>query len=235
LTQPTDPLRAFAELGQIKLGETDVDGICDRIAGLARQTLPGADEVSVTLVRDGLARGCGATGGRAQRLDTLQYDGASGPCLQAAAEKINVRIADTAVEDGWDGWTAAAAALDIRAVLSVGMSIHDTVDGALTLYSETPGAFSAEVIVLARSLAEYGAAALANAHLYDSTASLAEHMRKAMERRAGIEQAKGIIMGERRCTPEQAFAILTRISQDSNRKLRDVASALVNKASNTAE
>jgi len=48
-----------------------------------------------------------------------------------------------------------------------------------------------------------------------------------MESRAVIEQAKGIIMGDRRCGADEAFAILTKISQDSNRKLRDVAAALV--------
>jgi AmiR/NasT family two-component response regulator len=55
-------------------------------------------------------------------------------------------------------------------------------------------------------------------------------VQKAIENRAVIEQAKGIIMGDRRCTPDQAFAILTKLSQDSNRKLRDVATALVEKA-----
>jgi AmiR/NasT family two-component response regulator len=34
-------------------------------------------------------------------------------------------------------------------------------------------------------------------------------------------------MAQRRCTADQAFSILTKVSQDSNRKLRDVAAALV--------
>jgi AmiR/NasT family two-component response regulator len=37
-------------------------------------------------------------------------------------------------------------------------------------------------------------------------------------------------MGDRRCTAAEAFAILTKLSQDTNRKLRDVAAALVTKA-----
>ena len=64
---------------------------------------------------------------------------------------------------------------------------------------------------------------MANAHLYDSTANLAHHMQAAMESRAVIEQAKGIVMGERRCSAEEAFAILVKVSEDTNRKLRDVA------------
>jgi AmiR/NasT family two-component response regulator len=57
-------------------------------------------------------------------------------------------------------------------------------------------------------------------------------MRKAMENRAVIEQAKGILMSERRCTADEAFTILSRISQDANRKLRDVAAALVEQTAN---
>jgi AmiR/NasT family two-component response regulator len=48
-----------------------------------------------------------------------------------------------------------------------------------------------------------------------------------MESRAGIEQAKGILMGQHRCSAEDAFRILVRLSQDTNRKLHDVAEALV--------
>jgi AmiR/NasT family two-component response regulator len=51
-----------------------------------------------------------------------------------------------------------------------------------------------------------------------------------MESRAVIEQAKGIIMGQRRCTADEAFRLLSKLSQDSNRKLREVAEALVAEA-----
>jgi AmiR/NasT family two-component response regulator len=52
-------------------------------------------------------------------------------------------------------------------------------------------------------------------------------MQTAMEHRAVTEQAKGITMRERRCAPNEAFAMLTTLSQNSNRKLRDIAAALV--------
>ena len=48
-----------------------------------------------------------------------------------------------------------------------------------------------------------------------------------MENRTVIEQAMGIIMAERRCTPDEAFAILSKLSQDTNRKVREVAMTLV--------
>ena len=114
--------------------------------------------------------------------------------------------------------------------LSIGLPIEDQVIGALNVYAEKVYAFDDDAIVLAQTFAGYAAVALANAHLYDTTATLAQQMQAAMESRAVIEQAKGIIMGERRCTADEAFAILTKVSQDSNRKLRDVAAALVARA-----
>ena len=39
----------------------------------------------------------------------------------------------------------------------------------------------------------------------------------------------------RRCTAEEAFRILVKVSQDTNRKLRDVATALVDQAANPVQ
>ena len=61
------------------------------------------------------------------------------------------------------------------------------------------------------------------AHLQDEIAGL----RTAMESRAAIEQAKGVIMAQRRCDAQQAFHYLVLASQRSNRKLRDIAEEIV--------
>ncbi|MGN6472684.1 MAG: ANTAR domain-containing protein [Mycobacteriales bacterium] len=48
-----------------------------------------------------------------------------------------------------------------------------------------------------------------------------------MQTRAVIEQAKGMLMAERRIDADSAFALLVEISQSTHRKLVDVAKALV--------
>ncbi|GAA2855864.1 transcriptional regulator [Actinoplanes cyaneus] len=222
-----DSTAAFAEFGRIKLGETDLNGVLDRVADLACRTLPGAAQVSVTLIRGGTAHTPAHTGETALRLDAWQYEQGSGPCLEAAAAKTTVYVADTAQDDRWGDWPARAAKSGVGSMLSVGLPIVENVSGALNIYGEEPRAFDEEVIALAQTFGRYAAVAAANAHLYDTTATLAGHMQAAMESRAVIEQAKGIIMGERRCSADEAFAILTKVSQDTNRKVRDVAAALV--------
>ena len=48
-----------------------------------------------------------------------------------------------------------------------------------------------------------------------------------MKLRAVIEQAKGILIAEHNIDADEAFAMLTRLSQTSDTKLRDVARRLV--------
>jgi GAF domain-containing protein len=231
--QPLDPTAAFGELGRIKLAETDLDGVLARVSELAKQTLEGASEVSVTLVRSKCAHTAAFTGELALQLDEWQYDNGHGPCLDASAAATTMSIPDMTGETRWPQWANRALAAGAHSSLSIGLPVQESVTGALNVYATTPNAFNDDTIVLAQTFAGYAAVALANAHLYDTTATLAQHMQAAMDSRAVIEQAKGIIMGERRCTADEAFAILTKVSQDSNRKLRDVAAALVASAQQT--
>ncbi|MEU8663227.1 GAF and ANTAR domain-containing protein [Actinoplanes philippinensis] len=224
---PTDAAAAFAELGRIKLGETDLDGVLSRVADLAGRTLPGAAQVSITLLRERGAVTAAHTGDTALQLDELQYERGAGPCLEAAGAGTVVEVPDTAADDRWDGWGADAAKAGMGSVLSLSLPIGDALHGALNVYGDAPRGLGPATVATAQAFVRYAAVALANAHLYDTTASLAQHMQAAMESRAVIEQAKGIIMGERRCSADEAFAILTKVSQDTNRKLRDVATALV--------
>jgi GAF domain-containing protein len=230
--EPMDPADAFAQLGRIKLSDTNLNGVLDTIAGLAKRTIPGANEVSVTLVRDNKAHTAAFTGELALRLDEAQYEAGYGPCLDASAAAAVLPVPDTARERRWPRWTAQAIDNGVRSSLSIGLPVQEPVNGALNVYATTPEAFDEDAVLVAETFAGYAAVALANAHLYDATATLAQQLQTAMDSRAVIEQAKGIIIGDRHCTSDEAFSILTKISQDTNRKLRDVAAALVARAEN---
>ena len=60
--QPLAPTTAFREPARIRLGETDLPGVLDRASHLAARTVPGASDVSVTLVREGAAGTAAHTG-----------------------------------------------------------------------------------------------------------------------------------------------------------------------------
>ena len=89
------------------------------------------------------------------------------------------------------------------------------------------GAAEADAVAVAQRFGDQLGLAAANVRVMASAAELARQLQVAMESRATIEQAKGIIMAANRCSPDAAFDILRRASQNRNRKLRDIASDIV--------
>ena len=79
----------------------------------------------------------------------------------------------------------------------------------------------------AAPFAELLAAAMLGVEANRATARLARDMAEAMRSRAVIEQAKGMIMADERIDADAAFQRLARLSQESNRKLRDVPHEVV--------
>ena len=229
-TQPLDATEAFARIGRLKLGETDLEGVLQTIADLAKATLPGAEEVSVTLVRSSGAYTAAHTGALALDLDEEQYARGNGPCLDAAALLTSLATPHVDGESRWPGWAQRAEQAGVRSALAVGLPVEEGVTGAVNIYATAPEAFDEDAVALAEQFATYAAVALSNAHVYDQQTTLAEQLRAAMESRAVIEQAKGIIMGERRCSADEAFRILSEASRSGNRKVRDLAAALVARA-----
>ncbi|WP_329010499.1 GAF and ANTAR domain-containing protein [Micromonospora rifamycinica] len=223
---PLDITEAVLRLGFIRHDEMNLDAVLTRVTEVARDSIPDAAEVTVTLVHGSEAKTAAHTSELALQLDTWQYEHGRGPCLDAATTGAVLIVADMTAERRWPEWSALASAAGVRSCMSIGLPIQEAVVGALNLYATRPDAFG-RVAETARTIAGHAAVALANAHLYDSTATLAAQMREAMRNRAVIEQAKGIIMGQRRCTADEAFGMLAQVSQNSNRKLRDVADALV--------
>jgi GAF domain-containing protein len=160
-------------------------------------------------------------------LDERQYADDAGPCYDAALGGAAAHIPDMRAETRWPLFTAAARAAGALSSLATPIPLQHYANAAINMYATEPEAFDDEALALAQSFASYAGVALANMHLYESTRTLADQLQTAMESRAVIEQAKGILMAQQGCTPDEAFGLLVKLSQSSNRKLREVAQALV--------
>jgi len=218
---------AFAELGRMLLGDKPLVEVLHRVCLLAVAAIPGADEVSVTLVEEDHTRTAAFSGSLAATLDERQYDVGFGPCLDAAQSGDVVRIDDTAAETLYPGFAAIARRQGITSVLALGLPMPVRVLGGLNLYRRGAGPLDAEDEALAAAFGSYAAVALANASLLASRERLAVHLQTAMASRAVIDQAKGIIMSLAACDAEEAFRLLAKQSQQKNRKLRDIAAEVV--------
>lgn len=86
-----------------------------------------------------------------------------------------------------------------------------------------------------RQFAHYIAQAQQARERYGDLQEEVSQLKQALHSRSAIDQAIGIIMGERSCSPDDAFQILVRVSQHSNAKLRDIAHALLQRATDGAD
>lgn len=94
-----------------------------------------------------------------------------------------------------------------------------TAYGSLVLVSRTAGSLNEGSAQLAAVLAAHATVAIAGSEVR-------QQLSTALRSRDIIGQAKGILMERYGLTPDTAFALLARMSQDSNIKLRDVAEQL---------
>ncbi|SDQ69957.1 GAF and ANTAR domain-containing protein [Quadrisphaera sp. DSM 44207] len=227
---PMDLQQALAELGRIPLWDTPLSQVLARVADLAAVTIPGVDEVSVTLVEGEEARSVAFTGDLAVSLDERQYAQGFGPCMDAALGGQAIGMPDLASEDRYPDFVAVARRAGVTSAASVGMPVPTRLLGGLNLYSTGGRSLDEESLEVAEIFASYAAVAVANAALLSSTAQLADQMRAAMSTRADIEQAKGIIVARTGCTAEEAFAVLAAQSQRTHRKVNEIAAELVAEA-----
>jgi transcriptional regulator with GAF, ATPase, and Fis domain len=220
---PHDATRAFAELERLDLASMELEDVLSRVADLAKATIAGATQVSVTLSDFASAHTAAYTGPLAIQLDERQYELGHGPCIDAAHAGETLVIDDMTTEDRWPLYTPHAVKYGAYSSVSVGLPIQHAVTGGLNLYSDRERTFDREAVRLAQAFASHAAVALTNAHTHRMTADLATQLQQAKTNRALIEQAKGIIAGQRNCTAEDALQIMLKESVRTHRQLLDIA------------
>jgi GAF domain-containing protein len=228
VSRSADPRAAFAELSQIMFSAQPLSDTLRRIAELAKQTIPNAAEVSVTLLQDSNVSTVAFTGPLASQLDERQYTAGFGPCMDAALSGGGViAIDDTTADSRYPDFGRIAARTGITHTMSIGLPVEQRTIGALNIYGVENGPFDDATQEIGEAFASYAAVAVANAGLYASTAALAANLQRALDSRAVIEQAKGVLMARHGCSAATAFDLLTHESNTSNRKLRDIARDIV--------
>jgi len=218
---------AFEELGRLSFAEHSLESVVDKVTELASRVLPGEPITSVTIVREGRASTVASSGRLALDLDETQYRLGSGPCLAAATTGRPAEILDTRSATEWTEFAARAAELGCRSLLSHPLPVQERVSGALNVYARTVPSSEGTNRELVSRFAAYAVVAVSNMYLYESAVEQVGHLRAALDSRAVIDQAKGILMERLRLTADQAFSVLARMSMTTNTKVRDVAEDLV--------
>jgi GAF domain-containing protein len=167
----------------------------------------------------------------ASAADEVQYQTGDGPGLYAMRHARPVRVDDTISHDKWGRFCRQAAALGIRSCYALPLLAEDEAVGALILYSRKPSAFGQAETRRAGAFAKDASGALTLSLRMASCADLNDQLRSSIASRAVIDQAMGVIMAAEHCPQDRAFALLRSASQNTNVKLRDLATDIVTNVS----
>jgi GAF domain-containing protein len=223
----------FVVLTRALLEPGTVAGVLERVVFAARALVPGADLVSVTLRSDdGAFHTPVWTDEVADALDQLQYRFGEGACVEAARpDGPAMALSDELGDDPrWPRFGSAAATLGFHSLVSTALLPDATsprLSGALNVYSREPAAFSPKDRDVLLLLATHASLALATTRAVRRSELEAEQLRRAIDSRDVIGQAKGILMARRGISADEAFELLRRTSQDMNLKLRELAHTVV--------
>ena len=221
---------ALSELAGLLLSTDSFTDLVHGLAELSVRTVEPAATCGITLTTDDRVMTVAAADDLAAELDEQQYEHDAGPCVQALYAGEVVDAPDLSVESRWGSYPRIARSHGIEAVLSTPLIVDGRSIGVLNLYSRSSHSFEPHHRQLAALLAGQAAIAIIAALRHYDEVTLTDNLRIALASRSVIDQAIGIVMARRRCTPSDAFASLRAVSQRRNTKLRVVAADLVSAA-----
>ncbi|MHA7262299.1 ANTAR domain-containing protein [Arthrobacter sp. TMN-37] len=223
-------------LQDMVLDSTDVEEFLTEVVKLAAATLEvrhGETLCGVTLLRPRRSATVASSSEYARQMDEIQYNFDDGPCLRAAREEKLVHVTDITQDTRFPDYRDAIADHGIRSILGIPILLEGDANAGLNLYSDTVDAFDDDAIAAAESFADEASKALRLAVRMARLTESANDLKAAMESRTTIDLAVGIIMGQNRCSQDEAFGILQSASNSRNMKLRDVAAAIVASTGNS--
>lgn len=192
------------------LPEVDVAGVCMLTSDGAIETMAATDPVVV-------------------QADTVQRELEQGSLYVPDDGGGRLVVPDLATERRWPAYGPRIAELGRRSLIAAQLRLTGRRRASLTLFAREPwGVVEADSggRDLIEMLASHAAFAL-------EQGESVEQLSEALRSRKVIGQALGLVMGHYDMNEEQAFAYVSRMSQDRNVKLRDICAQLITDFSDT--
>jgi PAS domain-containing protein len=218
-------ITALAQMCELSTSDLSPEDLLRPVAGVTQSALPPSFHVSVVLGDPVEPSRSATTGSLAQQVDGWQVQAGEGPAATSHAEARTVLVED--LEDAVDWPRFSAVARGVRTVVAVPLLMGERVIGVLSACSPTAHALDPRRLPALETLTSAAGAVLHAAVQGVELRDLAGNLERALVARQVIDEAKGIVMAQRGCTADEAFAHLATLSQHRNVKVRDLAKQLV--------
>jgi GAF domain-containing protein len=227
---PQDVRHALTELGQLRFGEMRVDEAMHRIVQTTHAIFS-VDGAGLMLA-DGEhhLRNAAVSDTRVRHLEELQIRHQEGPCITAFDDKVLVGAEDLTSDPRWPSFSPAAVERGIRAVLASPIPYNQDAVGVVAVLSEERHPWSAEAELALLAFTDLAALLIASMMMGEQQTVLATQLQSALNSRAIIEQAKGVLIGQQGLSAHAAYEQIRAQARAERRKIAVIAAELVRRA-----
>jgi GAF domain-containing protein len=220
--------RVFVEVSDTLVDEFDLVDFLHMLT-LRTAEVAGASVVGLVLAdRRGTLQFMAASREDARLLELFQLQNDEGPCLDAYRGGTAVINTDLRDADRWPSFAPHATAAGFRSVHAFPLRLRNRVIGALNVFGVADGArLDTDDVPLVQALADLASIALLQERTIRQGQVLTEQLQGALNSRVVIEQAKGAIAQARGVSVDEAFTLIRGYARNSNRRLGEVARAIV--------
>jgi transcriptional regulator with GAF, ATPase, and Fis domain len=228
ISRETDIVRTFVSLASSLANGNDVVDLLSELTADCARLLDVASAGLLLADRRGVLHVMAGSSEATRNLELFQLQRDEGPCLDCYRSGQAVIVEDLTAEAAkWPQFAEAALEVGFRSVHALPMRLRDTVLGGLGLFGTAVGALGEDDLQLGQALADVSSLAIVQATEATDQETLNRQLQGALDSRIVVEQAKGILSERAGLDMEQAFNQLRRFSRDHNRRLSEVAKALV--------
>ena len=175
---------------------------------------------------DGHLRVLGASNEQTHLLELFQVQNDEGPCLDCYRTGQVVLHSDLDLVSPWPRFSAECTAAGYASVCAVPLRLAAHTLGCFNLFMSEPGGLTDTDVALAQALTDVASIAMVQVQAMRNATICEGHLQHALTSRTAIEQAKGMI-AEHNVDMNEAFARLRIYARNNNRRLTEIAEAVV--------
>jgi hypothetical protein len=218
----------FVVLADTLVDDYDVVDLLDRLVGSCVALLGVTAGGLLLDDQQGNLSVVASSGEESRLLEIFQLQNNQGPCLDCLKSGSAVASGDLEADHArWPLFADAALEAGFRSVSALPKRLRNQTIGALNLFDAREGLLPTEDLRLAQALADVATIGLLQRRSIHRSSMVAEQLQHALNSRVVIEQAKGVIAERQGLNMDGAFEALRTFARNHNRKLTDVALAVV--------
>jgi transcriptional regulator with GAF, ATPase, and Fis domain len=219
--------RAFVELVDMMIDDLDVVDLLTVLSARCIELLGVVDAGILLADEGGNLRVIGSSNEVVERLELLQVQTEQGPCIEALQTGTLVAVADLSSTSTWPLFEAECASAGYSSVCAVPLRVRDRTLGCLNMFVSNPEPLSIADVTLARALTDVATIAIVEGQAKRAAATREAQLRKALDSRVVIEQAKGMMVVPSHIDFDDAFRRLRSYARARRLGIAAVAESIV--------